>query len=161
MMGDTHDNLPAVDKAVKRLNEEQVELVLHTGDYVSGFVVPKFKHLKARLIGVFGNNDGDHELLKARFSENDRLELRGFFAQIIGGSLKIGLLHGREEELLNALVETQGFDVIAHGHSHISEIRRKGKVLLVNPGETCGYLTGRSTIAILDTNSKDARIIEL
>jgi predicted phosphodiesterase len=31
LMSDTHDNLPQVDKAVRRLNEENVELVLHAG----------------------------------------------------------------------------------------------------------------------------------
>ncbi len=69
IIADTHDRLPLLDKAVKRLNEEKVELVLHAGDYVAPFVVPHFKPLKARLIGVFGNNDGDKELLKKRFTE--------------------------------------------------------------------------------------------
>ena len=79
LISDTHDRLPMVEKAVKRLNEEKVKLVLHAGDYVAPFVIPKFKDLKARLIGVFGNNDGDHELLKKGFSEHKGLEMRGNF----------------------------------------------------------------------------------
>jgi predicted phosphodiesterase len=31
----------------------------------------------------------------------------------------------------------------------------------VNPGEVCGYLTGKSTIALLDTDRREAEIIEL
>ncbi len=38
VVSDTHDNLPLVEKAVKRLNEEKVNLVLHAGDYVAPFV---------------------------------------------------------------------------------------------------------------------------
>ncbi|RLI45996.1 YfcE family phosphodiesterase, partial [Candidatus Bathyarchaeota archaeon] len=38
IMADTHDRLPLLDKAVKRLNEEKVKLVLHAGDYVAPFV---------------------------------------------------------------------------------------------------------------------------
>jgi predicted phosphodiesterase len=34
-------------------------------------------------------------------------------------------------------------------------------MLAVNPGEVCGYLTGKSTIAIVDTASRHARIIPL
>jgi hypothetical protein len=90
MMADTHDNLPLVEKAVQRLNEENVGLVLHAGDYVAGFVIPKFKELHVKLIGVFGNNDGDHELLKKRFSENSNLEMHGNFAEVFIEGLKIG-----------------------------------------------------------------------
>jgi len=161
LMSDTHDNLPMIDKAVTKLNEEGVELVLHAGDYVAGFVVPRFRQLKAKLIGVFGNNDGDHELLRKRFSENNRLELRGNFAEISVGGLKIALLHGGDEELLEALINQEGFDVVVHGHTHMHEIRRIGKTLVVNPGEVCGYLTGKSTFALLDTAKREAKIVEL
>jgi hypothetical protein len=161
LIADTHDNLPMVDRAVKRLNEENVELVLHAGDYVAGFVIPRFKELKAKLIGVFGNNDGDHELLRKRFSENKRLELRGNFAEITADGLKIALLHGGDVELLEALIDQERFDVVVYGHTHIAEIRRKGETLVVNPGEVCGYLSGKSTLALLDTVKREAKIIEL
>jgi len=161
LMADTHDNLPMVDRAVRRLNEKNVGLVLHAGDYVAGFVVPRFKELNAKLIGVFGNNDGDHEFLRKRFSENTRLELRGNFAEITAGGLKIALLHGGDVELLEALINQESFDVVVHGHTHIHEIRRRGKTLVVNPGEVCGYLTGKSTLALLDTVKREAKIVEL
>ncbi|MBE3116942.1 metallophosphoesterase family protein, partial [Candidatus Bathyarchaeota archaeon] len=47
------------------------------------------------------------------------------------------------------------------GHSHNKGIENRGKTLLINPGELCGYLTGKATIAILDTEKNQARIIEL
>ncbi|MEM3770428.1 MAG: metallophosphoesterase [Candidatus Bathyarchaeia archaeon] len=160
MMADTHDNLPMVEKAIKRLNEEHVELVFHAGDYVAPFVIPKFRDLRAKLIGVFGNNDGDRELLKKRFGENERLEIRGNFAEIHIRKTKIALLHGNEEELLRAIINSGNFDVVVHGHSHKAETYRKGKTLVVNPGEVCGYLTGKSTIALLDTEKIEAKIID-
>jgi len=161
LIADTHDNLPMVDKAVKKLNEMNVGLVLHAGDYVAPFVIPKLKELKAKLIGVFGNNDGDRELLKKRFSEYKDLEVHGNFAEIIVGGLKIALLHGDEEELLEALINSQSFDIVVHGHNHKTDVYQKGKTLIVNPGEVCGYLTGKSTIALLDTDRREAEIIEL
>ncbi|MCL6578062.1 MAG: metallophosphoesterase [Candidatus Bathyarchaeota archaeon] len=161
IISDTHDRLPIVEKAVEKFNEEKVDLVLHAGDYVAPFVIPKFKKLKAKMIGVFGNNDGDHELLKKRFSENPSLEIRGGFAKIIVDDAKIALLHGTEEELLKALIDSESFDIVVHGHSHIAGVYRKGKTLVVNPGELCGYLTGNSTIALLDTVKREAKIIQL
>lgn len=161
LMADTHDNLPTVEKAIKKFNEKKVEIVLHAGDYVSPFVIPKFKDLKAKLIGVFGNNDGDRELLKKRFGENDRLEMRGSFAEINFGKAKIALLHGGEEELLKAIIKGGGFDIVVHGHTHKSEIYKTDKTLVVNPGEVCGYLSGKSTIALLDTEKLEAKIIDI
>jgi len=37
----------------------------------------------------------------------------------------------------------------------------KGKTLLVNPGEVCGYLSGRKTVALLDLEEMNAEIVEL
>ena len=160
LISDTHDNLPMVDKAIKRLNEEKVSLVLHAGDYVAPFVIPHFKALNAKLIGVFGNNDGDHELLRKRFSETSNCEVRGRFALVVVEGFKIALLHGDETELLNALIDCGGFDAVVHGHTHAS-VAKNGKTLVVNPGEVCGYLTGNATLALLDTNKREARIVQV
>lgn len=161
IIADTHDNLPMVEKAVEKLNVLKVELVLHAGDYVAPFVIPKFKALNTRLVGVFGNNDGDHEFLRKRFSEYANCEVRGRFAEVDVDGFKIALLHGDEAELVDALVNCGGFDAVVHGHSHAVGIVKKGKTLVVNPGEVCGYLTGKSTMSLLDTVKREAKIVEL
>jgi len=160
IIADTHDRLPLLDKAVKRLNEEKVELVLHAGDYVAPFVVPHFKPLKAHLIGVFGNNDGDKELLKKRFTELGA-EIRGKFAEVMVDGLRIALLHGDETELLLSLIDVGSYDVIVHGHTHEAKTYKKGKTLVINPGEACGYLSEKPSIAILNTKPLDAKTIHL
>jgi uncharacterized protein len=160
-ISDTHDNLPLIEKVVQALNEQKVGLVLHAGDYVAGFVVPKLAKLNCPLIGVFGNNDGDQELLKKRFSETNNCTIHDRFTQITIESYRIALLHGHETELLNAIVDSGYFDAVIHGHSHNLSIEQKGKTLSINPGELCGYLTGKSTVVIFDTIKQQARIIEL
>ena len=160
IMADTHDRLPLVDKAVKRLNEERVELVLHAGDYIAGFVIPHFEPLKADLIGILGNNDGDHELLRKKFKEAG-FDLRGAFAEVKIDGLRIAMLHGEDEELLHSLINAESYDVIVHGHTHKAKTYRKGKTLVINPGEVCGYVTEKSTIATLNTETFDAKIISL
>ena len=160
-ISDSHDNLPQIERAVRILNEQKVELVLHAGDYIAGFVIPKFKQLNCQLIGVFGNNDGDHELLKRRFSETTNCTIHDRFTQVTIAGYRIALLHGHETELLGAIIDSDYFDAVIHGHTHSKGIEQKGKTLTVNPGELCGYLTGKPTIAILDTAKGQARIIEL
>lgn len=160
ILADTHDRLPLVDKAVKRLNEEKVSLVLHAGDYIAPFVIPHFKPLKADFIGIFGNNDGDKDMLRKRFAEIGA-EIRGKFAEIIIDGLKIAMLHGEEEELLRALINAEGHDVVVHAHSHEAQTYKKGETLVINPGEVCGYLSGKSTMAILNTETLEVKIIQI
>ncbi len=160
IMADTHDRLPLVDKAVKVLNEQNVELVLHAGDYIAPFVIPRFKPLKAKFIGVFGNNDGEKNGLKKKFKEINA-EIHGNFAEVAVDGLKIALLHGSEEELLQSLINVESHDVIIHGHTHEAKTYRKGRTLIINPGEVCGYLTEKSTIALLNSQTKEVKIIEL
>jgi uncharacterized protein len=160
-ISDTHDNLPLLEKAVQLLNDQKVGLVLHAGDYVAGFVVPRLAKLNCPLIGVFGNNDGDHELLKKRFGETSNCTIHDRFTQVTIEGCRIALLHGHETELLTAIVDSGYYDMVVHGHSHNMGIERKGKTLAINPGELCGYLTGRPSIAILDTGKNEAKIINL
>lgn len=166
-MSDTHDQLPNVDKAVKILVDSGAELVLHAGDYCSPFVISHFKPFKGKFIGVFGNNDGDHEFLKKRFIEFG-LDIRGIFAEIKIDNLRVALLHGGEpgsppglSELLKSLIDAECYDVVVHGHVHEAKAYRKGKKLIINPGEVCGYLTEKPSIAIWDTRTMDVKIIPI
>ncbi len=167
IMSDTHDNLPLVDRAVKKLIDEKAELVLHAGDYVSPFTISHFRPFKGKFVGVFGNNDGDHEFLKRRFAELD-LEIRGLFAELKIDGLRIALLHGGESggapgasELLKSLISSECYDVIVHGHVHEAKAYKNGKTLVINPGEVCGYLTEEPSVAVFDTKTLEARIILL
>jgi len=160
IMADTHDRLPLIDEAVTRLNERNIGLVLHAGDFIAPFVVPHYKPLRANLIGVYGNNDAEREVLKSNFSEL-KAQIRGRFAEIDIGKMKIAMTHGEEEELLRSLIDVGSYDVVVHGHTHEVKTYTKGKTLVVNPGEICGYLSGESTLALLDTETLNVEIIYL
>jgi len=160
IISDIHDRLPLLEKAIDRLNEEKVELVLCAGDYVAPFVTPYFKALKAKMVGVFGNNDAEKQTLKEHFSDIG-FDVQGSFRRVEVDGLNVALLHGNEVELLKSVLDFSSFDVIVYGHTHKTEVQRRDGKLVVNPGEVCGYLSGRSTIAKLDTESLEVEIIEL
>ncbi len=155
-VSDSHDNLPLIEKTVQILNNHKVDLVLHAGDFVAPFTIVRFNKLNCPLIGVFGNNDGDHELLKLRFSETKNCTVHDRFAEITVEGYRVALLHGHESDLLAAIINSGYFDCVVHGHSHNADIERKGKTLVVNPGELCGYLTNKPSIALIDTEKKEA-----
>ena len=160
IISDTHDNLPMIDEVVARLNKDGVQLVLHAGDYISPFVPSHFKPLKARLVGVFGNNCAERELLKKRFAEIGA-EVKSFFVDIEVDGLKVALLHGHEEALLNSLINSGIYDVLVYGHLHKADVRTVRETLVINPGEVCGYLSGEHTYALLDVERRKAEIIRM
>ena len=160
ILSDTHDNLPLIDEAVKQLNQYGVGTVLHAGDYISPFTVAHFKPIKAKMIGVYGNNCAERGLLKKLFKEIDG-DLRGFFAAVSLDEVKIALLHGHDEELLNASINSCSYDVVVHGHTHQVKTQQVGNTLVINPGEVCGYLTGKSTMAILDLQTRKVEVVRI
>ncbi|MBN1195209.1 MAG: metallophosphoesterase [Methanomicrobiaceae archaeon] len=161
ILSDTHDHLPLVRTAVRFMNAEGVDLVLHAGDFVSPFVIPELANLSMPVVGVFGNNDGDRALLLAKCAAAGNVEIRGYFAEIDADGFSVALSHGHETALLGALVRSNAFDAVVHGHTHEAGSYTAGETLVVNPGEACGYLTGHATAALLDTVARTARIVHL
>jgi hypothetical protein len=138
-----------------------VEQVLHAGDFISPFMIDTLKELEASLTGVFGNNDGDRPLLETTAAAYPLLKIGGMFARLDAGGMKIALLHGHDRQLLEVLTESGSIDLLVYGHTHRPDIRRNGPLLIVNPGEVYGHLTGRSTVALVDTEKRAATIVEI
>lgn len=156
LISDSHDNITAIGRAVALFNERRVDLVLHAGDYVSPFSSRGLCELTARMVGVFGNNDGDRIGLKERF---------GAFCHLGVGPLDVEhegrrFLVMHEPAALHALAQTDTYDAVVFGHTHKVEVRR-GTTLVVNPGECGGWVTGRCTVALLDVDRGEVEVVEL
>ena len=160
LISDTHDNVNMIKAAIKRLNELDVGLVLHAGDYISPFTAKPYAELKAKMIGVYGNNCAEREKLKEVYAVVGK-ELVGNFAEVEAGGRRIALLHGHDESLLRSLIAHGIYDVVVHGHDHKTKIAKVGSTLVINPGEAGGWLYGRSTFAVLDTEKLTTEIITL
>lgn len=153
ILADSHDNLPKIEKAVRFFNKNKVGFVLHTGDFVAPFTIPKLKNLSCNWYGVFGNNDGEKAGLigisEGKIQEGPlRIEL---------DNRRIILVH----DINKIDIEKEDADLIIFGHSHKSEIQKQKNHLLINPGECGGWLTGKSSIALVDLISLSAKIFRI
>jgi len=146
IMSDSHDNLKAIKKAVKYFNSENVDLVIHAGDLISPFTAQEFLKLNSPLIAIFGNNDGEREGLIQAYQNMCYLE---DFKEISIENREIALIHGTNPAIVESLFISGKYDVIICGHTHKLEIN-SGEGLLINPGETCGYLSGDKTLVLLE-----------
>ena len=156
VMSDSHDNLTLMSRAVELFNREKVDLVLHAGDFVAGFTAARMRELDARLIGVFGNNDGDRRFLLLRYQDFAELHDEYYETELAGR--KIVMMH--QPKFLEALAASRHYDLIIYGHTHQVDVRQ-GSALVLNPGECGGWLTGKATVAIVDLESMKPDIISL
>jgi hypothetical protein len=156
ILSDSHDNLPALVRIGERFNTENVDLVLHAGDFVSPFTAIPLSKLRAPLVGVFGNNDGDRLYLTRRFDGIGTLH-PGYHVFEVDG-LRVVLMH--EPKSIDALVASGAYDLIVYGHTHEVDVR-PGRPAVVNPGEACGWLTGKSTAVVFDTRAMTGEVVEI
>ncbi len=162
VISDTHDHLENLDKAIELLNTEEVELVIHCGDFISPFVIRRLYKLKPKVVGVFGNNDGDRGLLM-KIAKDVNVELHNMPYDLELCGKRIHVLHGLgspeyTRRTVELLAKSGAYDIILYGHTHKIDLRKIGDCLVLNPGEVFGMLTGRSSVAILDIETFKVRI---
>ena len=154
IISDTHENMPKIRKATALFNREKVEVVLHCGDIISPITAGEFSALEARFIAVFGNNDGEKLFLRKRFHRIGTIHERKYEGRL--GGKRVLLIH--EPDYLQELARSGRWDLIAYGHTHRAEIIKIGSTLVVNPGEAAGWITGKATVALVDTETMAAEL---
>lgn len=165
VLSDTHDQVENILKAVKLLNDEGVELVIHCGDWVAPFTLFFYKGLQAPIKGVFGNNDGDRFLHPVRAKDYGiDIEYEERVLSLVLDGRKIFVYHGDYGEVTDALVTCGKYDAVFHGHTHRRVNELVGKTLSLNPGTLMAVTddeTKGASFAIYDTATNTARFIEL
>lgn len=143
IVADTHVPTRARDLPEQVWHEvERADVVVHAGDWVEVGLLDRMQQRAARLIGVYGNNDGP--AVRARLPEVARVELAGLRLGVVH---ETGAARGREQRCARTYPD---LDVLVFGHSHIpwDSVAPSG-LRLLNPGSptdrrrqpNCTYLT--------------------
>ncbi|MFG2550946.1 metallophosphoesterase family protein [Streptomyces sp. NPDC048581] len=143
LMSDTHLPKRAKELPAALLAElPRADVVFHAGDWVDVATLDLLESRCARLVGVYGNNDGPE--LRARLPEVAYVDL---------GGLRFGVVHetgpaqGREAR---CAARYPDLDVLVFGHSHIPwDTTAPSGLRLLNPGSPtdrrrqphCTYMT--------------------
>ena len=178
LISDTHDRLPTFRRALEMFRRMEVDAVFHAGDLVAPFaarlltaeagVLPK-PLADGAVHVIYGNNDGEREGLAKVLPQilegpvHVPLAVPGF-AGPEPGVCRVAMAHFIEWFEPGDLEEA---DLVVSGHDHraaIETITRGGReVLRVNPGECCGWVTGRCTVAVatIDGAGVRAELVEV
>lgn len=169
IISDTHDNLPGLQKAIKILKEQNIEMLIHCGDWVSPFTLEFFdkemKDLKIPVKSVVGNNPGDTKrTMLSNLNMKNPIEWAKTVMLILDiDGKKAVVYHGDDREILSTLIDSQKYDIVFTGHTHASRNEVIGKTLVINPGNTCyaceGEITEKASVAIYNSKTNKAEII--
>jgi putative phosphoesterase len=151
LIADTHvprraKDLPAtVWEAVAR-----ADVVLHAGDWITPALLDEMEGRAHRLVGCWGNNDGDE--LRRRLPERADVTLEGVRFTVVH---ETGKTAGRDARMAAQYPDT---DVLVFGHSHIPwDTTAETGLRLLNPGSPtdrrsqpfCTYMTATAADSTL------------
>jgi putative phosphoesterase len=80
--------------------------------------------------------------------------------------LRMLLMHGfgspeQTKLIAHSFAKSRDYDVVLYGHTHEALVENLNGILVVNPGEAGGILTGKPTAAIMQTKPLSIRIVSL
>ncbi len=157
ILSDSHDNLPALGDAVRLFRAAGCRLLIHAGDVVAPFAARELEAAGCPVRAVFGNCDGEREGLRKAFEPFGLIQEAPFVVEAEGK--RILIVH------LDSSVAGQArggvYDLIVFGHTHRPGTRTAGRTLILNPGETGGWVTGKRTVALYDPAAHAAELIPL
>jgi putative phosphoesterase len=156
ILSDSHDQRAPVEAALAFFRSEGVGVVLHLGDVCNPAILSGFAELGVPLHGVFGNNDHPRDA----FGDAAGFVFREGPSVLTVAERKVLMAHCFDE-LREELNGSGRFDLVLYGHTHRPMTMRVGKALVLNPGESCGFLQGKPTCAVVDLATMEARIVEI
>ncbi|MCV7422524.1 metallophosphoesterase [Mycobacterium yunnanensis] len=118
------------------------DVVLHAGDWVVPDLLDELETKANRVVGCWGNNDGEE--LRQRLPERADVELEGVRFAVVH---ETGASAGRDERMARLYPDV---DVLVFGHSHIPwDATASTGLRLLNPGSPtdrrrqpfCTYMT--------------------
>jgi len=157
VVSDTHNNQKNIDQIISLFNDEEIQLVIHTGDIANANSLDKFSKLNANLIGVYGNNDRNEAGLEdVAIKNNFQFQEPPKLLTLLDRN--IAIFH-EPDSIEEFLILNRNIDIVLHGHTHRYRNEIENDVLFFNPGESAGMQTGMNAIGLVDLKELEARRI--
>jgi len=164
VMSDTHDDVESIEVALEIMARAGVDMVIHLGDLVSPFSLRPIVDSGIPCVLLAGNNEGEFKVAVDAINSDITFYPGPVEMELTGR--KILLMHGfgpasLTKRVAELLAGSGAYDVVMYGHTHELDSRRMGGAILLNPGEVCGILTGKKTVALLDLSEMSVDVIRL
>ena len=156
IISDTHDNVPNLEKALKWMNKNNIEQLIHCGDLCAPSIIietlgPGFS---GKIHMVFGNVE-DRDKTPEIAKEFSQITHYGDQGEVEIDGKKIAFVHYPDKA--KELAESGKYDLVFYGHNHKPWEEIINKTRLVNPGTLAG-LFQRATFAVYDTEDDNLEL---
>jgi putative phosphoesterase len=152
VIADTHDHMRNIRRALVLFERAGAEAIVHAGDVVAPFAAKAFAAFPRPVYAVFGNNDGE------RAGLSRVLDIVPAPRTVALGGRTIVVAHEAREIPDDARLKA---DVVITAHTHVTATAAGARPLAINPGEAGGWLYGRATCMLLDTDTLEAELLEI
>ncbi len=157
LISDTHNDKERLQRALVRLRSEDITTVLHAGDVTSTETLRLLRGFDAWI--AQGNMDREpllsavaHELFgPTRFA---RLH------DLIIGQSRIAMIHDSLSDKGRALLASQTYAYLVHGHTHRTRDEKVGPTRVINPGALGQLRWYQPSFAILNLSTGDLRWVK-
>jgi len=156
-ISDTHSQTKRIRHALEILQNKGVRRLIHCGDIDRPEVVPLFNGWE-KLEFVAGNMDQSTEELAKAVSQIGG-QWHGEIGSVQWQNRRIAFLHGHQTRRLHQVVRSGQWDLVLHGHTHVSRIEKIGSTLVVNPGAL--HNAARYSVALIDLKTMNVELIEV
>src|SRR4051812_11953750 len=156
ILSDTHDRADAMAAGMRALKAAGAEFFIHCGDVGSERVLDLLAGEPAAF--VWGNTDWDRAGLK-QYADALRIACHGAMADLAFDGKRLAVLHGDDARLKRMLLDSQRYDYLLQGHTHVAADERIGRTRLINPGAL--FRTTRKTVATLDLAADRVNFIDV
>lgn len=158
IMSDSHDNIPNMEKALKYINAQGINFIIHCGDLsapsmLSEVIVPNFK---GQFHMVYGNV-GDRDLITEMAKSYKNVKFHDDQGEAEVEGKKIAFCHF--PNIAKQMAQTGKYDIVFYGHTHKPWIENlqltaysSNAIQMVNPGTLAGMFY-KATFAIYDTET--------
>ena len=159
ILSDTHNNLKNVQVALNLFREQEIETIIHCGDFTGVEVARALEGFRA--ICVFGNGDvASGEIRRVLLEQNAENYAGLIYSGRIGGA-RIAVTHGHLPGRLEELVRSGEHDYVFKGHSHTHKDEKFGYTRLINPGSLGGMRREERQVCLLDLDTGRAEFIPI
>lgn len=167
IISDTHDRLPAIDAALSYFSNQNIDTVLHCGDWKSIDTMRYFAEAAATLSisvhGILGNNDvAIDDFMKYAQQASGSFTLAPLTLDLTLHGRRIMIHHGHHKPTMRKIFDDTTLDIIAFGHTHKPKIEYINSKLVVNPGSTAFSIprskAWAASVAVIDLGDLTAKI---
>lgn len=161
IISDTHNHLAAARRGLEALAAAGAEGLVHCGDIgedVLDLLSAECMARGVRAWAVAGNCDRMADLAYRGCPAGVEL---GRAVEFEAGGKACGVVHGDDWRTLERMAEGGRLDYLFTGHTHRPALEKAGRTTVLNPGSAARPRNGMASVAVLDTESGDARWIPL